>query len=108
MYMKPTFPAGGVLWFRYASIQSPALLSQHIGSGPGVAGLSGMQVKALVPLRRGCIPPFGSGATTVAFSPTFWGAALSALAIISAALGAAPPAAAAPRGMGGVAARGTS
>src|SRR6266478_325826 len=82
MYMNPTFPAGGVLWPRYASIQSPALLSQHIGSGPGVSGLSGMQVKPLVPLRSVRMPPFGSGATIVAFSATFFGAAFSALATI--------------------------
>src|SRR6266403_5168577 len=81
MYMNPIFPAGGVLWFRYASIQSPAFLSQHIGSGPGVAGLSGMHVKPLVPLRTVRIPPLASGATIVAFSATFFGAAFIALAI---------------------------
>src|ERR1039457_580895 len=80
MYINPTFPAGGVLWFRYASIQSPAFLSQHIGSGPGVAGLSGIQVKLLDPLRSVRIPPVGSGATMVAFSATFLGAAFMALA----------------------------
>src|SRR5208282_3473592 len=88
IYINPTFPAGGVLWFRYASIQSPAFLSQHIGSGPGVSGLSGMHVKPFVPLRRVRIPPFGSGATTVAFSATFLGAAFMALAINSSSVGA--------------------
>src|SRR5271165_2597811 len=88
MYINPTFPAGGVLWFRYASIQSPAFLSQHIGSGPGVSGLSGMQVKPLDPLRSVRIPPFGSGATMVAFSATFFGAAFMALAISSSSVGA--------------------
>src|SRR5271166_2673012 len=88
IYINPTFPAGGVLWFRYASIQSPAFLSQHIGSGPGVSGLSGMQVKPLDPLRSVRIPPFGSGATMVAFSATFFGAAFMALAISSSSVGA--------------------
>src|SRR5882762_10460161 len=97
MYMNPTFPAGGVLWPRYASIQSPAFLSQHIGSGPGVSGLSGIHVKPLVPLRNVRIPPFGSGTTMVAFSATFCGAAFVALAINSSSGGAdlAPPAGAA-------------
>src|SRR5712671_2061867 len=88
MYMNPTFPAGGVLWFRYASIQSPAFLSQHIGSGPGVAGLSGIHVKPLLPLRSVRIPPFGSGVTMVAFSATFFGAAFMALAISSSSVAA--------------------
>src|SRR5450631_573979 len=94
MYINPTFPAGGVLWFRYASIQSPAFLSQHIGSGPGVSGLSGIQVKPLVPLRSVRIPPLGSGATMVAFSATFLGAAFMALAVSSSSVrtALAPPA----------------
>src|ERR1700716_1115874 len=95
MYMNPTFPAGGVLWPRYASIQSPAFLSQHIGSGPGVSGLSGIHVKPLVPLRSVRMPPFGSGATMVAFSETFLGAAFMALAINSSSVDADLPAAAA-------------
>src|SRR5580700_7145582 len=88
MYINPIFPAGGVLWFRYASTQSPAFLSQHIGSGPGVSGLSGIQVKPLDPLRSVRIPPFGSGATMVAFSATFLGAAFMALAMSSSSVGA--------------------
>src|SRR5882724_2959920 len=88
MYSNPTFPAGGVLWLRYASIQSPAFLSQHIGSGPGVSGLSGIQVKPLVPLRSVRIPALGSGTTMVAFSATFLGAAFVALAISSSSVGA--------------------
>ncbi len=68
---------------RRPSIQSPAFLSQHIGSGPGVAGLSGIQVKPLVPLRSVRIPPFGLGATIVALSATFLGAAFMALATSS-------------------------
>src|SRR4029077_8747070 len=89
MYMNPTFPAGGVLWCRYASIQSPAFLSQHMGSGPGVSGLSGMHVKPVAPLRSVRIPPFGSGDTMVASSATFLGAAFMALAISSSSVGAA-------------------
>src|SRR5450631_2273743 len=88
MYINPTFPAGGVLWFRYASIQSPAFLSQHMGSGPGVSGLSGMQVKPLVPLRSVRIAPLSPGATMAAFSATFFGAAFIALAINSSSVGA--------------------
>src|SRR5882724_13380847 len=89
MYSNPTFPAGGVLWLRYASTQSPAFLSQHIGSGPGVSGLSGIQVKPLDPLRSVRMPPFGSGATMVASSATFFGAAFMALAMSSSSVGAA-------------------
>src|ERR1700692_299926 len=47
-----------------------------------------MQVKPLDPLRRVRIPPFGSGATMVAFSATFLGAAFMALAISSSSVGA--------------------
>src|SRR5436853_2910618 len=88
MYMRPVFPAGGVWWCRYASIHAPAFLSQHIGSGPGVSGLSGMQVKPLLPLRSVRIPPFGSGAKMLASSATFLGAAFMALAISSSSVGA--------------------
>src|SRR6266513_2591556 len=87
MYMRPIFPAGGVWWCRYASIHAPAFLSQHIGSGPGVSGLSGMHVKPSLPLRSVRIPPFGSGATMVASSATFLGAAFMALAISSSSVG---------------------
>src|SRR5438270_10433333 len=55
--------------------------SMHIGSGPGVAGLSGMQVKLLVPLRTVRILPPSSMATIVACLPTLGGAADSALAM---------------------------
>src|SRR6202035_838802 len=61
----------------------------HIGSGPGVAGLSGMQVKPFVPLRSVRIFPSASIATIVAFLPTAAGAALIALLISSASDGAA-------------------
>src|SRR3979411_1294039 len=61
----------------------------HIGSGPGVAGLSGMQVKPFVPLRSVRILPSASMATIVAFLPTAAGAALIALLIMSASARAA-------------------
>src|SRR5580704_2597589 len=85
----PTLPAVGVLWPTQAWTHSIALASAHIGSGPGVAGLSGMQVKPLVPLRSVRILPSASIATMVAFLPTAAGAALMALLISSASLGAA-------------------
>src|SRR2546430_2727275 len=88
MYMNPIFPPGGVWGGRYASIHPPAFLSQHIGSGPGVSGLSGIHVKPLLPLRSVRIPPFGSGATMVAFSATFLGPAFMAPAISSSSVGA--------------------
>src|SRR5580693_6198972 len=47
-----------------------------------------MHVKPFVPLRSVRIPPFGSGATMVAFSATFLGAAFIALAINSSSVGA--------------------
>src|ERR1700690_2819644 len=47
-----------------------------------------MHVKPLVPLRSVRIPPLESGATMVAFSATFLGAAFMALAIISSSVGA--------------------
>src|SRR5438105_14497077 len=61
--------------------------SMHIGSGPGVAGLSGMQVKLLVPLRTVRILPPSSMATIVACLPTLGGAADSALAMSCASVG---------------------
>src|SRR5258708_8211462 len=89
MYIRPTLPAAGVLWPTQALIHSIALASGPIGSGPGVAGLSGMHVKPLVPLRRTRILPSASIATMVAFFPTAAGAALMALLISSASVGAA-------------------
>ena len=63
-------------------------MSAHIGSGPGVAGLSGMQVNAFVPLRSVRIVPSAPGTTIVAFFATLAGAARIALAISSASVGA--------------------
>src|SRR5216684_5236982 len=65
-----------------------AFLSIHMGSGPGVAGLSGIQVNPLVPLRSVRILPSASIATMVAFLATLAGAALMALLTRSASLGA--------------------
>src|SRR5262249_3541049 len=51
MYMKPTLFFGGSFLFNQASTHSIAYWSAHIGSGPGVLGLSAMQVNWLLPLR---------------------------------------------------------
>src|SRR3990172_3921987 len=53
----------------------------HMGSGPGVAGLSGMQLKPFVPWRSVRILPSASMATMVAPFATLLGAADIALAI---------------------------
>src|SRR6266568_1508748 len=81
MYMKPTLPVGGGWWLIHAFAHSIALASKHIGSGPGVAGLSGMQVKLLVPLRNVRMLPSASIVTTVAPFATLIGAAFIALAM---------------------------
>src|SRR5512135_2948786 len=88
MYMNPTLPCGGSLCAIQAPAHAKALASMHIGSGPGVAGLSGMQVKPFVPLRNVRMLPEASIATIVASLETFAGAARIALAIICASLGA--------------------
>src|SRR6478736_6178994 len=79
MYMKPTLPAGGAFFSTHAMTQSTDCLSMHMGSGPGVAGLSGMQVKPLVPLRSVRILPSASMTMTVASFATLAGAAFIAL-----------------------------
>src|SRR3989344_662258 len=81
MYMKPTLPAVGGLCPIHAWAHSMAFLSMHMGSGPGVAGLSGMQVKPFVPWRSVRILPSASMATTVEPFATLAGAADIALAI---------------------------
>src|SRR5436853_6611029 len=83
MYMKPTLPAGGAFFSTHAMTQSTEFLSMHIGSGPGVAGLSGMQVNPLVPLRSVRILPSASIAMMVASFATLAGAAFIALAMSS-------------------------
>src|ERR1700752_304198 len=76
----------------------------HIGSGPGVAGLSGMQVNLLVPLRTVRILPPSSMPTIVACLPTLGGAADSALAMSCASVGPGLPAAAFSAGFAGASA----
>src|SRR5216684_1945832 len=88
MYMNPILPAGGVSWFNHAWIHPAEPASKHIGSGPGVSGLSGMQVKPFVPLRSVRMAPPASIVTIVAPFATLAGAAFIALAISSASLGA--------------------
>src|SRR5437879_5851951 len=80
----------------------------HIGSGPGVAGLSGMQVKLLVPLRTVRILPPSSMTTIVACLPTLGGAADSALAMSSASVGPGLAAVALSAGFAGASAAGAA
>src|SRR3989344_4978908 len=94
MYMKPILPGTGGLCAIHAWTQSMAFLSMHMGSGPGVAGLSGMQVKPFVPWRRVRIFPSASIATMVAPFAIFAGAAAIALAINCLSVGGFFPAAA--------------
>src|ERR1700674_4689055 len=75
MYIRPTLPAGGVVLAIIACIHSMDALSAHIGSGPGVCGLSGRQVNPLVPGRSVRIPPLASMAMTAACLATPGGAA---------------------------------
>src|SRR5258708_9447453 len=82
MYMKPTLPAAGGLWATRAFNHSMELASPHIGSGPGVAGLSAMQVKPLLPLRTTRIAPLALRSTMVASLAMAAGAACIALAMI--------------------------
>src|SRR5436190_13051856 len=79
--MKPTLSAGGSLWPIHASAHLSALASMHIGSAPGVLGLSGMQVQPFLPLRRTFIVPSGWAATIVASLAIAAGAATMALSI---------------------------
>src|SRR5882672_290623 len=81
MYMKPTFPAGGVWWPIHAFAHSMALASMHIGSGPGVTGLSGMQVNPFFPARTVRMVPSASMLMMVASFATLGGAAFLALAM---------------------------
>src|SRR5262245_42058466 len=61
----------------------------HIGSGPGVSGLSAMQVKPFFPGLTVRILPSACIATTVAPSETLAGAAVIALAMIPSSVAAA-------------------
>ena len=62
-----------------ASAHFIAFASTHIGSGPGVVGLSGMQVQPLLPLRRTFELPLASMTTIDALWAIDAGAADSAL-----------------------------
>src|ERR1043165_9886467 len=84
MYMKPTLPASGALCDIQAPAHSIAFLSMHIGSGPGVVGLSGMHVQPFVPSRSVRILPSALMSITVAFFAIDIGAADIALAISAA------------------------
>src|SRR5690242_5400100 len=84
MYISAALPAGGGCFFSMASIHAMPLASVHIGSGPGVAGLSGRQVKPLVPARSSFIEPSAPMSMIIAPLPTASGAALIALAILPA------------------------
>src|SRR4249919_4083273 len=81
MYIRPILPLAGGLCPTQAPAQSIAAASMHIGSGPGVAGLSAMQVKPLLPARTVRMLPSGCIATMVAPPATFPGAACIALSI---------------------------
>src|SRR5690348_3599247 len=82
MYSKPTLSAGWV-WAMYARFHSQAFGSAHMGSGPGVAGSSGMQVQPLVPCFKVRILPSAAMTTTVASRAMDGGAADWALAMSS-------------------------
>ncbi len=69
----------GFCLFIHACAQASHGASRHMGSLPGVSGLSGMHVHALVPFRS--IVP--SQSLTVAPLAIDAGAALMALAILS-------------------------
>src|SRR5690349_16431704 len=84
MYMIPGASVGGGLCSSQACTHFMALASMHIGSGPGVAGLSGIQVKPLLPARSIFIVPSSLATTMAAFSATAAGAADIALLIGSA------------------------
>src|SRR3984893_2033127 len=81
--MKPTLFFGGSFLFSQASTHSIAFRSAHIGSGPGVLGLSAMQVNWLLPWRTTRIFPSEPTSMIVASFPIACGAADMALLMIS-------------------------
>src|SRR3954454_22313017 len=81
MYMTPGVPSGGVFLPIQAAAQLPAFLSMHIGSGPGVVGLSGMQVQPFLPWRSVFIDPSACASTMAASRETEGGGAAIALSI---------------------------
>src|SRR5688500_11247924 len=66
MYITPTVLAGGVFLPIHAIAHSTAFASMHIGSGPGVTGLSGMHVQPFDTSRRVFIAPSAPAWTMVA------------------------------------------
>src|SRR6476660_8565995 len=83
MYINPTLFRGGAFFLIHASTHCMALRSAHIGSGPGVFGLSAIHVKLLVPFRTTRIFPSAPMSITVASLLIVGGAADVALFIIS-------------------------
>src|SRR4051812_3033221 len=81
MYMTPGTPSVGGFLPIQAVAQAAAFLSMHIGSGPGVVGLSGMQVQPFLPWRRVLIEPSACASMIVASFETEAGAAAIALSI---------------------------
>src|SRR3954467_7554890 len=79
--MRPGTPSVGGFLPIQAPAQAPAFLSMHIGSGPGVVGLSGMQVQPLWPSRRVFIEPSACAWTMAASLEREAGAAAIALSI---------------------------
>src|SRR5437660_12764531 len=90
MYMKPTLFFGGSFLFSQASTHSIAFRSTHIGSGPGVLGLSAMQVNWLLPWRTTRILPSEPTSMIVAPCPIAGGAADMALLMISSSVAQSP------------------
>src|SRR5690348_6831252 len=79
-------PAGGVVLLIQALAHCMPPSSRHIGSLPGLFGLSGMQVKLFLPLRRVFICMLSSMTTMVASLATAGGAADMAFLIRAASL----------------------
>ena len=78
--MTPTVSAGGFFLPIQAWAHFAAFASMHIGSGPGVVGLSGMQVQPFFPSRKVFIDPSACAWTIVAPCEIDDGAADIALA----------------------------
>src|SRR4051794_20344433 len=96
MYMTPGTPSVGGFLPIHAVAQAAAFLSMHIGSGPGVVGLSGMQVQPFLPWRKVFTEPSACASTMVVSFEMEAGAAAIALSIGSVGWAAAPFAASLP------------
>src|SRR5680860_1257330 len=81
MYAVPTCPTCGAVLAMYAPNHACQALSAHIGSGPGVFGLSGIHSQPFVPARSSVIEPSAPISMIVALEATASGAALMAFAI---------------------------